>query len=590
MDDSLLDYALEIIERTRQSERLTLGVSPRGSLMLQRAAQARAFIEGRDFCLPDDFKQLVLPVFAHRVVVNTRYATTQKKIGAGRSHSPRNRGNYARPTLMGASPFLADASVRSRLREIGPNAGPGTGPRGPGAGAPSSWPSLRSAARCCWRSIRRVAARRRRRCGSPGLRRSPRWRSPPGWPFTLVPALARRTPLRWLAYRIDYRVTREGIVYLGGNLRRGAGRAQHRQQSALHDPGLPARRNSDFRDAFATGAERRRGAPGSCPNTSSPASPVLALAELINHKQRMPSFSLRLVGVVAPRSREGSQTPERDSDRAGLFPLRAAPSRPCSKASSCAFRGAASTARKLLGLRTRFPFGFLEKTRQRRFADCEAVVYPPSSRPEKFHEILPLVSRRTGKLLARPRPRSLRHPRLPDFGQRTPRGLEGLGQNGTSCRCVSSRAKTSAAFCWYSTRLFRRRRRLAAQSDARLRARRDAVRQPGLAFLRNQFRAGISQRRIYNAYRRCQRRHLRHSAPLGGRSAASVRARPIVPRRTRRRTANLQDHRDPPAARQRFPPAFGVHHYIVLLANSAGAQPRGALPPRSSDSRATMST
>jgi MoxR-like ATPase len=79
VDDSLLDYALEIIEKTRQNERLILGVSPRGSLMLQRAAQARAFIEGRDFCLPDDFKQMVLPVFAHRVVVNARYATTQKK-------------------------------------------------------------------------------------------------------------------------------------------------------------------------------------------------------------------------------------------------------------------------------------------------------------------------------------------------------------------------------------------------------------------------------------------------------------------------------------------------------------------------------
>ncbi len=79
VDDSLLDYALEIIARTRQSERLVLGVSPRGSLMLQRAAQARAFIEGRDFCLPDDFKQLVIPVFAHRLVVNTRYAITQKK-------------------------------------------------------------------------------------------------------------------------------------------------------------------------------------------------------------------------------------------------------------------------------------------------------------------------------------------------------------------------------------------------------------------------------------------------------------------------------------------------------------------------------
>ncbi|HYL94541.1 MAG TPA: MoxR family ATPase [Terriglobales bacterium] len=79
VDESLLDYAMELVERTRQNERLVLGVSPRGSLMLQRAAQARAFIEGRDFCLPDDFKQMVLPVFAHRVVVNARYATTQKK-------------------------------------------------------------------------------------------------------------------------------------------------------------------------------------------------------------------------------------------------------------------------------------------------------------------------------------------------------------------------------------------------------------------------------------------------------------------------------------------------------------------------------
>ncbi len=79
VDESLLDYALEIVERTRQTERLSVGVSPRGSLMLQRAAQARAFLEARDFCLPDDFKQLILPVFAHRVVVNTRYVSTQKK-------------------------------------------------------------------------------------------------------------------------------------------------------------------------------------------------------------------------------------------------------------------------------------------------------------------------------------------------------------------------------------------------------------------------------------------------------------------------------------------------------------------------------
>jgi MoxR-like ATPase len=79
VDDSLLDYALEIVERTRQSEQLSLGVSPRGSVMLHRAAQARAIIHGRDYCLPDDFKQLIVPVFAHRVVMNTRYVSTQKK-------------------------------------------------------------------------------------------------------------------------------------------------------------------------------------------------------------------------------------------------------------------------------------------------------------------------------------------------------------------------------------------------------------------------------------------------------------------------------------------------------------------------------
>jgi MoxR-like ATPase len=79
VDESLLDYALEIVDRTRQTEQLSLGVSPRGAVMLHRAAQARAFLEGRDYCLPDDFKRLIIPVFAHRVVVSSRYVSTQKK-------------------------------------------------------------------------------------------------------------------------------------------------------------------------------------------------------------------------------------------------------------------------------------------------------------------------------------------------------------------------------------------------------------------------------------------------------------------------------------------------------------------------------
>ena len=79
VDDALVNYTLELVRRTRESEYLSLGVSPRGALMLYRAAQALAFLEGRSFTQPGDFKSLAVPVFAHRVVVNARYASTLKK-------------------------------------------------------------------------------------------------------------------------------------------------------------------------------------------------------------------------------------------------------------------------------------------------------------------------------------------------------------------------------------------------------------------------------------------------------------------------------------------------------------------------------
>jgi MoxR-like ATPase len=79
VDESLVNYTLQIVRKTRESEHLSLGVSPRGSQMLYRAAQAMAFLEGRTFCTPEDFKPLVIPVFGHRVVVNALYASTMKK-------------------------------------------------------------------------------------------------------------------------------------------------------------------------------------------------------------------------------------------------------------------------------------------------------------------------------------------------------------------------------------------------------------------------------------------------------------------------------------------------------------------------------
>jgi MoxR-like ATPase len=79
VDDSLITYALAIVTKTRESEYLSLGVSPRGSQMFYRAAQAMAFLDGRDYCTPEDFKPLAVPVFGHRIVVNSLYASTLKK-------------------------------------------------------------------------------------------------------------------------------------------------------------------------------------------------------------------------------------------------------------------------------------------------------------------------------------------------------------------------------------------------------------------------------------------------------------------------------------------------------------------------------
>jgi len=79
VDESLVDYMLAIVERTRIHESLALGVSPRGSQALFRAAQALALAEGRDYAIPDDIKRLAGPICAHRVVVNTRAALAQRR-------------------------------------------------------------------------------------------------------------------------------------------------------------------------------------------------------------------------------------------------------------------------------------------------------------------------------------------------------------------------------------------------------------------------------------------------------------------------------------------------------------------------------
>jgi MoxR-like ATPase len=79
VDEALITYALAIVRKTRESDHLALGVSPRGSQMFYHAAQAMAFLDGRDYCTPEDFKPLAVAILAHRVVVSSLYASTLKK-------------------------------------------------------------------------------------------------------------------------------------------------------------------------------------------------------------------------------------------------------------------------------------------------------------------------------------------------------------------------------------------------------------------------------------------------------------------------------------------------------------------------------
>jgi uncharacterized protein (DUF58 family) len=204
-----------------------------------------------------------------------------------------------------------------------------------------------------------------------------------GWVgVTIVPALARRSSLRWIAYQIDYRLTREGIVYLtavfilvmaavntGNNLLfmiLGCCLA------GILISGVLSR-------TVLTGIELKF----DLPEHIFAEQPVLAELELRNEKKMWPSFSLRVIGEnkegtaqvlgspvffpYVPRASAARQKVELRFPRRGVY------------------------RQDAFGLRTRFPFSFFEKTRRVDSA-MEIVVYPRVEPTEQFFEVLPLLS------------------------------------------------------------------------------------------------------------------------------------------------------------------------------------------------------
>jgi MoxR-like ATPase len=72
VDPALVDYLMRIVDATRHSPAIELGVSPRGAIALYKAAQAHALVMGRDYCIPDDIKELAIPCLSHRIIPATR--------------------------------------------------------------------------------------------------------------------------------------------------------------------------------------------------------------------------------------------------------------------------------------------------------------------------------------------------------------------------------------------------------------------------------------------------------------------------------------------------------------------------------------
>ncbi len=202
--------------------------------------------------------------------------------------------------------------------------------------------------------------------------------------ITIVPSLARRTSLRWLAYQVDYRLTREGIIYLaavfvlilaaintGNNL---LFLILACLLGGILVSGILSR-------IVLTGIELKF----DLPEHVFAEQPVLAELELRNEKPMWPSFSLRVVGDT-----KNKKTPAEILTQPVFFPYIARASATRQKV-ELRFPRRGRFRQDAFAIRTRFPFGFFEKTRQIEAAS-EIVVYPSVEPADQFYEVLPLLS------------------------------------------------------------------------------------------------------------------------------------------------------------------------------------------------------
>ncbi len=82
------EYIVDLVAKTRVGDAVVMGVSPRGSLALLKCAKTYAYLDGRDYCVPDDIKAVALPVLAHRIILSYGVTDTGEMVQRIVNHTP----------------------------------------------------------------------------------------------------------------------------------------------------------------------------------------------------------------------------------------------------------------------------------------------------------------------------------------------------------------------------------------------------------------------------------------------------------------------------------------------------------------------
>lgn len=215
-----------------------------------------------------------------------------------------------------------------------------------------------------------------------------------GWvALTIVPALARRTSLNWLTYKIQYKLTREGLIYLGiilviavASLNTGNNLLYMILASLLAGVLI----SGVLSQLVLSGVDVRLELPAHI----FAGQQIHAIAEVHNGKLWMPSFSVSLVSEQKKSRRVAPGKPAPKILARPVYFPHIQRKHTARQTIDLTFPQRGVYRQDVLGLRTKFPFGFLQKTR-RVESEIEALVYPSIQPTEKFYEVLPLV---TGEL------------------------------------------------------------------------------------------------------------------------------------------------------------------------------------------------